>query len=240
MRRQCCQRKWEERIVRETVHTSRTTKSNTQTIMGSHEIQSYNHARETESNLQAWNSGPNASGSRTWPKYVIEPICWSQCRRHPQRRDLQGRTVHAKNRRTSPTTCDYNFFKTTHLWTTFWWEAVKKIHEAGNCELHEIRRRTDKVQCQRCQSYIKAGFQVCPCGGHLNMSEEMLSSIGQTSKQLIADACMTFEGTRGARHGVQPWQKHHFLAKDPQKGNLYVDSWPLHKRWSISCKRAPT
>ena len=28
--------------------------------------------RETESNLQAWNSDPNASGSRTWPKEEIE------------------------------------------------------------------------------------------------------------------------------------------------------------------------
>ena len=46
------------------------------------------------------------------------------------------------------------------------------------------------------------------------MSEAMLSSIRQTFKPLIADACMTFQGTRGARHGVQPWQKHHFLAKE--------------------------
>ena len=26
-------------------------------------------------------------------------------------------------------------------------QALKKIHEAGNCELHEIQQRTDKVQC---------------------------------------------------------------------------------------------
>ena len=25
---------------------------------------------------------------------------------------------------------------------------------------------------------------------------------------------MTFQGTRGARHGVQPWQKHHYIAKE--------------------------
>ena len=28
--------------------------------------------RETESNLHVWNSDPNASGSRTWPKEEIE------------------------------------------------------------------------------------------------------------------------------------------------------------------------
>ena len=36
--------KWEKIIVRETAHTSRTTKGNTQTIMGSYEIQFCNHA----------------------------------------------------------------------------------------------------------------------------------------------------------------------------------------------------
>ena len=46
------------------------------------------------------------------------------------------------------------------------------------------------------------------------MSEEKLSSIKQKFKQLIAGACMTFQGTRGARHGAQPWQKHHFPAKE--------------------------
>ena len=42
----------------------------------------------------------------------------------------------------------------------------------------------------------------------------MLSSIRQKLKQLIADAYIPFQGTRGARHGVQPWQKHHFLAME--------------------------
>ena len=46
------------------------------------------------------------------------------------------------------------------------------------------------------------------------MSEEMLSSIRQKFKQLIADASMTFQGTRGVRHGVQPWQEHHCIAKE--------------------------
>ena len=48
MRRQECQRNWDERNVRETAHTSRTTKnnkhSNTQTIMGPNEVQYWKHA----------------------------------------------------------------------------------------------------------------------------------------------------------------------------------------------------
>ena len=46
------------------------------------------------------------------------------------------------------------------------------------------------------------------------MSEEMLSCVRQKFEQLIADAYMTFEGTRGVKHGAKPWQKHHFLAKE--------------------------
>ena len=93
-------------------------------------------------------------------------------------------------------------------------KAAKEIYEASNCELHEIQQITNKVQCQRCYSHIETEFQVCPCGGKLNMSEEMLSSIRQKFTQLIADAYMPFQGTRGAKHGVQPWQKHHFLAEE--------------------------
>ena len=37
------------------------------------------------------------------------------------------------------------------------------------------------------------------------MSDEMLSSIRQKFKQPIADAYMTFQGERGAKHGIQPW-----------------------------------
>ena len=144
--------------------------------------------REIESNLQAWN--PNASGSRTWPKEEIEQSIDLRVDGIAQRRNLHGRAVHAKNRRTSPKTCDYKRkFKDDSPEDNILSEkAVKKIHEAGNCESFEIQLRTNKVPCQRCYSYIEAGFQVCPCGGQLNMSEEMLSSTKQNFKQLIADA----------------------------------------------------
>ena len=54
-------------------------------------------------------------------------------------------------------------------------KAAKKIHEAGNCELHEVQQTIDKVHCPRWYSYIETWFQVCSCGGKPNMSEEMLS-----------------------------------------------------------------
>ena len=85
--------------------------------------------------------------------------------------------------------------------------GAKKIHETGNCELREIQHRNHKVQCQRCYSVIEAAFQVRPCRAQLNMSEEMFSSIRQKFKQLVADAYMTLQEPRGARHGAQPWQK---------------------------------
>ena len=80
--------------------------------------------------------------------------------------------------------------------------------------MHEVQRRTDKVQCQRCYSYVEVGVQVCPCGGKLNMSEEMLSCMQQKSKELKANAYMTFQKRSGAKHCAQLWQKHHFEAKE--------------------------
>ena len=56
-----------------TAHTSRTTKSNTQTIMGSYEIQYCEHASGKPRVIcRPGNSDPNASGSRIWPKVEVE------------------------------------------------------------------------------------------------------------------------------------------------------------------------
>ena len=109
-------------------------------------------------------------------------------------------------------------------------KVAKKIHEAGNCELHEVQQRTDKVQRQRCYSYIEAGFQVCPCGGKLIMPEEMLSCIRQKFKQLIEDAYITLQSTRGAKHAwcsamaEAPFPCQRVDEKDQQKRNKIVDS----------------
>ena len=56
-------------------------------------------------------------------------------------------------------------------------------------------------------------FPVCPCGGKLDMSDEMLSSIRQTHCRCL----MKFQGTRGAKHGVHPWEKHHYIAKESMR-----------------------
>ena len=240
MRRQGCQRKWElftrQLTPRErrkvTLRPSRVqTRSNNASM-----------PRETQSSSQAWNSDPTASGSRIWPKEEIERSI--RLRVDGITNDEQYMQRIAQQVQTLVTTKEnlkYDSPKDNVLREM----TARKIHEASNCELHEFQQRTNKVQCQLCHSYIEAGFLVCPCGGQLNMSEEMLSSIRQTFKQLTADDNMTFQGTRGARHGAQPWQKLHFLAKEFMRknwweGNLHVDSWPLPERWSISCKPAPT
>ena len=81
-------------------------------------------------------------------------------------------------------------------------------------DLHEVQRRTDKVQCQRCYSYVEVGFQVKPCGGKLNMSDERVHCFQQKFKELVANAYTTFQKRRGAKHGAQLWQKLHFEAKE--------------------------
>ena len=68
------------------------------------------------------------------------------------------------------------------------------------------------------------------------MSEEMLSSIRQF-KQLIADAYMTFRGTRGARHGAQPLQKHHFLAKEFMRNRFQADEVFHASQLQHNCKK---
>ena len=66
MRRIGCQRKWKKLTRRERPKV---------TLRPSwvHERpNTVSMPRETESNLQTWNSNPNSSGSRTWPKEDIE------------------------------------------------------------------------------------------------------------------------------------------------------------------------
>ena len=118
---------------------------------------------ETESDLQTWNSDPNASGNRIWPKKKIEQSIDLRIDGTPQRRNLHGREKLETTKENLKDDSPKNNILSE--------KAVKKIHETGNCELHEIQQRTNKVQCQRRHSYIEAaGFQVCPCGGQLHMS----------------------------------------------------------------------
>ena len=140
--------------------------------------------RETESNLQAWDSDPNASESSIWPGEEIEQSFDLRVDGIPNDETF---TDEQYMRRiveqllklvTGKEIVQHDPPKDNILSE----KAVKKIHEAGNCKLHAIQQRTNKVQCQRCYSYIEAGFQACPYGGQPSISEEMLSSIGQKIK----------------------------------------------------------
>ena len=67
--------------------------------MGSYEIQHCKSMpRETESNLQAWNSDPECFRSRTWPEEIEQSVDL-RVDGITQQRNLHGRAVHAKNRR---------------------------------------------------------------------------------------------------------------------------------------------
>ena len=56
------------------------------------------------------------------------------------------------------------------------------------------------------------------------MSEEMLSSLRQKIKQLIADAYMTLPGTRGAKHGED-------YPKEPRVRTKVPKAHAKGKRW---------
>ena len=140
--------------------------------------------RETESNLQTWDSNPNSSESRKWPKEDIElSIDLSvdgipndetyKDEQYMQRIPEQVQKLVITKEIVKDNSPKDNIPSE---------KTAKKIHEASNCDLHEIQQRTNRVQCQRCYSYMEAGFQVCQCGGKLDISEEMLSSIRQKIK----------------------------------------------------------
>ena len=98
-------------------------------------------SRETDSNLQAWNSDPNASGSRIWQEEEIE-----------QSIDLRIDGITKNETHTDEQNMERIAEQVHKLVTTkeivkddspkdniFSEKAMKKIHEAGNCELHEIQ-----------------------------------------------------------------------------------------------------
>ena len=162
---------WEDRIVRETAYSPRTTKNNTQTMMGSHEIQSIDL---------------RVGGITNGETYKKEQCMLGIA-------DQLWRLVTFKD--DSP--------KDNILSE----QAVKKIHEARNCESNEFQKRTNKIMSTLL--LIEAGFQVCPCEGQLGMWEKMLSSIRQQFKQLVAEAQMTFRGKRRARQASFLWRRVH-------------------------------
>ena len=96
--------------------------------------------RETESNLQVWNSDPNASGSRTWLKE--EKSTASRTKK------LTRTNRTCKESKKKPKTCDCD-------------RGVKDNPPKHNRkDRDEIQGRNNKVECQRCYSYTAAGFQV--------------------------------------------------------------------------------
>ena len=56
-------------------------------------------------------------------------------------------------------------------------QAVKKIHEAGNCELHKLSKELTKYNVNVATHTLRLDFKHVHAEDKLNMSEEMLSSI---------------------------------------------------------------
>ena len=85
-----------------------------------------------------------------------------------------------------------------------------KLFEADNCGLHEVQQRTVKVQCQ----HVESRFQVCPCGGKLDMTDDMRSRTRRKFRELIENSyCMPFQKKRGSKH-VLPFQEHQLEPKN--------------------------
>ena len=138
--------------------------------------------RDTESKLQMWDSNQIPSESRSWSDEECEQSVDLRVngipndeiykdKQHTQRTAEQVQKLVNTERilKEDPHKDNIPSEKT-----------ARKMNEARNCaNCMKFSQRTDKVQCQHCYSYVEAGFHVCPCGGKLNMSEEMLSCIQQ-------------------------------------------------------------
>ena len=149
--------------------------------------------REIESKLQMWDSNSIPSESRNWSDEECEQSVYLRVngipndeiykdKQYMQRIAEQVQKVENMDRILTADSPRDNILSE---------ETAKKIYEAGNCEFHEVQRKTDKVQCQLCYSYIEVGFHVCPCEGKLNTPDELMFCIQQKSQELIANAYMT-------------------------------------------------
>ena len=172
--------------------------------------------REPESNLQAWNSNPKSSESRKWPNedieqsidlrvdgipndetYKDEQYMWriaEQVQKLMVTKDICKRRL-TSGQHSQWEDCEENSWS-RQLRVT--WNSAKNEQSTMSTLLFIHWSWISSMSMRR----------------KLDMSDEMLSCIRQKFKQLIADAYMTFQGSRVARHGVQPWQKHHYIAKE--------------------------
>ena len=110
--------------------------------------------QETESILQTGNYDPNSSGSRNWSKEEFEQsvdLRVDGILNDETYKDEQYMHKIAEQVRKLVTT--ENALKDDSPKDNIPSEkAAKEIYEAGNCYLHEIQQRTNKVRCQRCYS----------------------------------------------------------------------------------------
>ena len=101
---------------------------------------------------QTGDSDPRSSERRTWSKETIKQSIDFRIdgipnyETHKDDQFLQNIVEQEQILRATEETLKENLPQSNILSE----KTVKIIQEAGNCELHEIQQRTNKVQCQRC------------------------------------------------------------------------------------------
>ena len=97
--------------------------------------------------MQAWNSNPKSSESRNWPNEHIEQSIDLRVDGIPN--DETYNDEHYMQRiaeQVQKLLVTKEFFKDDSSQDNILSEkTAKKIHEAGNCDLHEMQQRTNKV-----------------------------------------------------------------------------------------------
>ena len=58
-------------------------------------------------------------------------------------------------------------------------ETNLKIHQMGNAEIHELRKRKATTQCPLCSGHVLEGLRFCKCGAGLQLDQVTIQKIKQ-------------------------------------------------------------
>ena len=83
----------------------------------------------------------------------------------------------------------------------------------GNVELIELKKSS--IQCPSCLHYVFEGTLICEGGKLMLSDQDVMNRIKEASKIQKAPHYRTsMNVTRGSKCGPNPWQQHHYKARD--------------------------
>ena len=95
-------------------------------------------------------------------------------------------------------------------------ESRQAILNMGNVEFIELKKTT--IQCLSCFHYVFEGTFLCKCEKFLQFDPDAVGRIWEAFGSMKAPFRASPLSTRGAKCRPNPWQVHHFKARDAYRG----------------------